>query len=156
MTRSHLLKISYLVQLDKTNSFTILQYIENIEYLRKSTDDANEIKRDKSKRNNFLKENRLIRDMFNTQDEEDLLVYDSFEIDQLEQDSINDVKTQELFKWINKRKEVVKTIFNIKENDIFNSKLTTNSDNIINLVNSSYMTNLDSWKSKLNFYKDNG
>jgi hypothetical protein len=148
---------NYLIYCEEHKKLAILQYIANIDYLKKSLDDANEIKRDKRLRKQFLIENKAIFNFCKNidDDEDDLLAYDQFEIDQLDQDNQDDNRIKKLNIWISKRVETINLYFNINKNINKESPNTLELD-IINLIGSEFLLDVDSWKNQLVFFKKNG
>jgi hypothetical protein len=148
---------SYIEYLDKNNKSDILEYIINVELLKKSIDDATEIRRDKSKSNDMKKHNANIFFNINTQGDSDELIlnYTQFELDQLLDDEANNEKSNEIKNWETKRINVVKSYFEINATNYTSKNIITNYNNIIPLVETNYTFDINNWQQQLKTYKKN-
>ena len=149
----------FLISLQKEGKNRIINYIDNLEYLKKSLDDANEVKRDKLKKSQFFFQNKdFFTNNKNDEDEdEDLLIYAESDIDNLEIEKDEDNKEVRVKTWINIPKDVVKKYFNItKTIDSLHDSQKNDQSNIITITNSKHAIDIDQWKKQLLDYKKNG
>jgi hypothetical protein len=147
----------YINHLEKNNRSDILEYIINVELLKKSIDDATEIRRDKTKTNDIKKHNANIFFNINSQSESDeqVLNYTQFELDQILDDDNNNEKSKEIDMWETKRKNVVKSYFEIKDSNATMTNIITNYNNIIPLLETNYTFDIKNWQQQLKIYKKN-
>jgi hypothetical protein len=148
---------TFIQSLEIDNKTDILEYIVNIELLKKSTDDAKEIRRERSKTNDMKKHNANTFFGLNSTDENEELIlnYTQFELDQVLDDESNSSKNNEMSLWENKRLNVVKSYYNIKDQHEEISKINKNFDNILSLLDTTYTYDIIKWQQQLKIYKKN-
>jgi hypothetical protein len=146
---------NFIKNLEFSNNNKILQYIENVELLKKSIDDATEIKRDVNKRKQFFDENPHLINLKKNDDNDDLLTYDEMELDQYLVDNELNKINDRLKEWLNKRENVVKSYFKIENTDetLFN---TRSYEHIESLIDTQYSNDLNIWNDQLKNYRVKG
>ena len=143
----------------KTCDAEILRFIQNLENLKKSQDDANEIKR---KRNLDQTNTYYNNDLFEKKDNSTTSPFDynEFEIDQFTSDELDNSNNVIIKDWLDKRTDVIKDYFKLEIDESLNVNLDkpiiVNTDNIFNLNKTNYVTHINLWEKQYALIRKNG